>query len=444
VFNIKKTCIPVVLFLLLLSFIIPGCKEDSGTSITDPGTVVPPGTDLTGTWTTNTLAIIAGGTTATFAIKFSVYPDSQGKQIATEFYLLGASYDETLEGSAEIVDGRFNYTKDFPDRTCNGVPAHFVFKAAFRTDSTADGDWSDRNLSPPGYVFCGTASGKWQAKRTPLPAFANYLTHNTGSLQVSVFDNGNIGHLQIFSNGAGVKFNGGPDAMYSAGIIFGTAARGKVNGHIGLFGINYDLIKYADLNGFYTQAPDWDQVAEMYYSDGIADYPYGVSIEQTSYSNSGDDFMYLHYSLYPYGISGSDLYVGIFADWDVGETNFDQNSGGYDPGRNLVYQYQSGGSEDGNYYGIIALHGLSGARLTNQGQSATIRDSAFVWISTFANEAVTTTTDYRTFIGCGPLSYSSGNYTEVYFCIVAGSNLDDLLSNADAAILKYNNVLKKK
>jgi hypothetical protein len=438
------SCAKLFVFLSLLCFTFSACNEESGKNITDAGTVVPPGTDLTGVWTSNTLSITAGGNTATFAIEFSVYPDSLGKQIVTGIYLVDESSKEEVPGSVEIQDGRFSYSRDFPDITCNGIPAQLVIKGAFRTDSTADGEWSDRNFAPPGYIFCGTASGKWQAKRTFLPAFASFLTHNTGSLQVSVFDNGNIGHLQTFADGNGVKFNSGPDAMYSAGIIFGTAGRGKVNGQIGSFGINYDLKKISEFSGFYTLPPDWNQVADVYYFDAIAPDPYGVDIYQTSYSNSAEDFMFLRYRLYTYGISGSDLYVGIFADWDVGVNGFDVNLGGYDLSRNLVYQYQSGGSEDANYYGIIALDGLSGARITTHVWYETARDSAFTWITTFANESIDTTGDYRTFIGCGPLTYASGNYTEAYFCIVAGSDLSDLLSNADYAILKYNNVLKKK
>jgi hypothetical protein len=275
-------------------------------------------------------------------------------------------------------------------------------------------------------------------------SFAGYLTHNTGTLQVSVFENGNIGHLQTFSDGDGVKFNGGADAMYSAGIIFGTASRSKVCGQIGSFSVDYDLIKISGFNGFYALPPDWDQVADMYYSDRIATDPYGMDIYQTSYSNSGDDFMYLRYRFYSHNSSGSDLYTGIFADWDIGTTGFAQNLGGYDPYHNMAFQYQEGGSEDASYYGIIALNGMSGAKITDQGRYETIRDSAFTWISTFTNQIIDTTGDYRIFIGCGPFSYLSGSYTDVYFCIVAGTDLVDLLSNADAAILKYNNVLKKR
>ncbi|MCI0496199.1 DUF2961 domain-containing protein, partial [candidate division KSB1 bacterium] len=75
----------------------------------------------------------------------------------------------------------------------------------------------------------------------------NFVTHDTGNLQVSVFGNGNIGHLGGTPTGDGVKFKGSTDVLYSSGLILGTKSRRSVNGHLGSFSINEDLITMAPI-----------------------------------------------------------------------------------------------------------------------------------------------------------------------------------------------------
>jgi hypothetical protein len=139
----------------------------------------------------------------------------------------------------------------------------------------------------------------------------------------------------------------------------------------------------------------------------------------------------------------NDLFIGIFADWDVGVDGFDLNLGGIDLTRNLVYQFQAGGTEDANYYGIIALNGIAGVKLTAFNGESAIRDSAFTWISTLDPVISTSPQDYRSFIGSGPFSISYTDTATADFCVVAGSDLNGLLANTDEAIQKYTALLKK-
>ncbi|MFZ1280450.1 MAG: hypothetical protein WAR59_06425, partial [Ignavibacteriaceae bacterium] len=69
---------------------------------------------------------------------------------------------------------------------------------------------------------------------TNLSFAQSFLTHNTGTLQVCVFGNGYIGHNYDATQGTGVKFGAAPDAMFTAGLIFGNLNWG-VNGMVGSF-----------------------------------------------------------------------------------------------------------------------------------------------------------------------------------------------------------------
>ncbi|MCK4817351.1 hypothetical protein KA005_16395, partial [bacterium] len=277
-----------------------------------------------------------------------------------------------------------------------------------------------------------------ESPTVPLPT--QFLTHNTGNLEVSIFENGNIGHLYGGDIGNGVKFKESIDALFSSGFIMGTRSRGSVNGHISSFYIHDDLVNTVPISGFSSSPPYWDEVAKATFNDGGAPFPFDINVNQISYSNTGENSMIIQYRLYGNSSSLNDLFVGIFADWDIGETTFDTNLGGYDPARNLAFQYDSTGTNDPNYYGIVALNGMSGARITTEGTYESIRDYSFNWITTFLNEPITTPDDYRMWIGSGPFVLSVGDTSDVFFAIVAGTDLNDLNVNADAVIQKYNTV----
>lgn len=271
-----------------------------------------------------------------------------------------------------------------------------------------------------------------------------FLTHSTGSLDVSVFNNGNIGHLGYQDYiGNGVTYKSYMDAVYSAGLIFGTTSRGSINGQIGSFSITDDFTNLQTFSGFNAQPSDWDQVAVAKFDDSSAPMPYGLTVKQTSYSKTGENSVFIKYTFYNSAESIDNFYAGIFSDWDVGGSEcLQSNLGGYDQSRNLAYEYCSSGLIDPNYYGIVALNNMSGARVTTTGTGSTIRDSSFVWITTFFDEPLNSPGDYRMWIGSGPFTINGNDSLEVHFAVLAGDNLDHLKANADAAIQKYNGGLK--
>lgn len=249
-----------------------------------------------------------------------------------------------------------------------------------------------------------------------------YLTHNTGNLEVTMFENGNIGHLYNGNIGRGVRFKGNADALYSSGLIMGTMSRKSVNGHVGSFMINNDLVNTVHVSGFKSNS-SWNQIAEATFNDGGAPSPYSLTVNQISYSNTGENSMFIHYRLYGNQWALNDLFVGIFADWDIGGTNGSgSNLGGYDQSRNMAYEYPGGGGSDPNYYGIIALNGMSGARVTGKGEGNGIRDSSFIWISTFLNEPIIVPGEYRMWIGSGPICTFSRGYCRCIFRYCCGNH----------------------
>ena len=263
----------------------------------------------------------------------------------------------------------------------------------------------------------------------------NSLTHNTGSLEVTIIDNGYIGNDTTGTYG-GVVFNGNQNALYIAGIIFGQNGEGYGN----CYKQFVDFYNDVPITGFFP-TPYFNQYA--YHTVTIHGNPDSKTFVE-SFSNTGHDFVFLRANISNNVMNIDDLYPGIFADWDVG--NYSLNRGGYDPSRNLFYMYENGGGTDGSYYGImgISINGVPLAAITMKGIITTDvawnRMDLYNFMTSTAFAPITTDGDYRMFTCVGPISNPSGSTLVVDMAIVAGISLTDLLNNADDAISYSVNV----
>ena len=252
-----------------------------------------------------------------------------------------------------------------------------------------------------------------------------YYDHDTGNIIVSVSDDGWIGHGGGGAGGSGVIFEGNINACFTAGIVYGDPFLGVV-GMIGSFGAIQDMNNIVPFN--FNSSANFDQISTFQMSDFTF---FNMRITQTTYSNAGDDFVFIKYSiLNGSGNNYSDLYFGIFCDWDVGGNNFLLNRGEIDENRNLIYNWENGGAMDPSYYGIITFNGLDGGTSNDQVPPTRllVYDAMTVLVPPPAMEL-----DHRTIVGDGPYSLQNGETLAVGFGIVAGNNLADLQANTDIA-----------
>jgi hypothetical protein len=263
----------------------------------------------------------------------------------------------------------------------------------------------------------------------------NSLTHNTGSLEVTIIDNGYIGENSSGSYG-GVVFNGNTNALFAGGFIFGQNGEGGGNYYF----ILVDFFNVVPITGFFSD-PNFNEIT--YHTVALTGNPDSRTTVK-SLSNTGHDFVFIRGGVSNNTTTIDDLYIGIFADWDI--NNAATNRGGYDPSRNLFYMYDNGGGTDGSYYGImgIAIDGVPMASNTMLGTIPDLAgapgiDSLRIYIynnmTSTAFDTITADGDYRMFIGAGPFTIPVGSSLEVDLAIVAGTSLADLLDNADAAIV---------
>jgi len=255
--------------------------------------------------------------------------------------------------------------------------------------------------------------------------------HDTGNLTVSIYDNGWIGHDAAHSNGNGVIFEVNADACWAAGMLYGD----PILGAAGMMGYGTPILDMTNIVPFsFDSSANFNQISTFQMSDFTL---FNMRVTQTTYSNAGDDFVFIKYSfLNGSGNNYSDLYFGIFIDWDVGTALL--NRGGIDESRNLIYQWENGGSNDSNYYGIIAFNGLDGG--TTGDFIPTTRIDIYNWM-TVLTPPLAMDLDHRTIVGDGPYSLQNGETLVVGFGVVAGNNLADLQANTDIAQSVWESII---
>ena len=265
------------------------------------------------------------------------------------------------------------------------------------------------------------------------------LTHTPGDLNVGIFNDGSIGAENVSFTGPGVTWKG-QNGLFVGGLIFGTAGMGSVNGLIGSFGVNGDILNVTSdfASGFTSEPPNFDQVTEAILSDAGAPSPYGVEIIQRTYSNTGEEYVFIRYGFVnTTGATLTDFYSGIFIDWDVDAATYNTNQGGYELDRNLVYQFDTSGTP--YYYGIAVLDGLVGYKTTPSSPTPDARSGSFTWISTPDTDPIAPPGDFRSWQGVGPVNIAPGDTAWFTYAVVAGDDLDNIRQNAlEAAIKAYN------
>ncbi len=285
-------------------------------------------------------------------------------------------------------------------------------------------------IGPVGFSAVAGMATRLEPNLAPPAEELTSLTHTPGDLNVGIFNDGSIGAANNSFAGPGVTWKA-QNGIFVAGPIFGTSSTGSVNGHLGSFGINGDLTIVASnfADGFTSDA-DFDQIASAVIDDSGAPNPYGVEVHQISYSQAGDDFVFIRYGFVnKTSVTLSDFYAGAFADWDIGTAV--GNSGGYALEEDLVYNFDPAGAP--YYYGITALDGLSGMLTSTAANAAAARTEAFNNISTLDTNPIVPPGDFRTWLGSGPFLITPGDTVWVTFAVVAGDDLAGITANAGTA-----------
>lgn len=256
----------------------------------------------------------------------------------------------------------------------------------------------------------------------------NTIDHFTGNFRVTIFDNGAIG-----SDGTGIgviEYEAFYNVVYSGGIVFAHDSSVKGNNDI------------TNLDDFVTLL-SWSGFNSNSIFDQILNYKLSVLSDSSLIffinTLSKNDLPVIFIRIVIQNRSAeeiTDVFPGIILDLDINNyPNYNQNSGGYDPERNLMYMFDATlNPADTSYYGISLLNKHANSMHGKMGQWYYLTNTDvyhFLTNSDFSIQPLIE--DQAFFISDGPHDIPAGETITCDFAILAGDNLEDLQNNVGLA-----------
>jgi len=258
----------------------------------------------------------------------------------------------------------------------------------------------------------------------PPPPVPTVATHNTGVVELDVYDYGFIGADVEFA-GTGFTFNG-TNGLFVSSVLVGVDGNVVSNPYNGLS--EWAVVDEVETIAAPFPAPydDFDTGFVTSFENTDA----GLFVTERSYSRDGDPYVVVELEVQ--NTSGTDIdeaYIGLFSDFDVATTSVD-DEGDVSADENLVYVYDP--VEDAPYYGIAALG--EGVSLSGYSTTATTADDAQLFDAmTMEVDTATVAQERAAALGTGPYSIAAGTSTTVQFAYVAGADETEIIANAQAA-----------
>lgn len=253
-------------------------------------------------------------------------------------------------------------------------------------------------------------------------------THDTGSVTLGVYADGNIGVDNASFTGPGHTF-GGTNGLFSGNFMAGTTISGVL---VGEPYRDEDWVQESPLaplsTPFDSPYEAFEQGFEAIFNDGGL---LGLRVVQRSYSSSAapyEDVVVLEYQVTnTTNATIGDAYFGLFFDYDIG--NAGANSATYDAATSSVRVFEPGTSAP--VFGT-ALLSSSPSGYGNVNLASGSFDQRALTLMSSTNEDFGGPTDINYTLGAGPFELAAGESRTVTFAAVAGANESDFLTNAAA------------
>jgi serine protease len=376
--------------------------------------------------------VINAGETVDVTVSFINYLASTSN---VSFTLTDNDNNITINNaSGNVSTFNTNETHDvtFQFAVASGVPDGYILRLYL---DISDGSYTDRDffqliVNPPQFV-----------------------THNTGPLQTAITTQGNIGWIdfQGQSGGVGFVFNG-IDYLFEGGLMIGTGQNTVSDCIRGSDGQTQDDDFEPANNEFLSLTSPGSFTTEegsILLVDSLATNPLGVRVLQKSYADTTtgkNGFVIFSYRVSnPTASPLSNVYVGLFFDWDIFVSGGVNNSTRFDQSRKMGYVQNSVSSA--NKYAAARLltstANISYRSINNQTELFDADGFSNLEKWNFLSGGIQTQSldnmDISMLIGEGPFNIPAGGFVTVAFALAGGNSLAELEANADAAQNLWNN-----
>ena len=268
------------------------------------------------------------------------------------------------------------------------------------------------------------------------------VTHNTGTIRVSLTTEGNIGWIGFADESPGVGFvYNGTNLLFEGGLLVGISKNkvsDSVRGENGALERDFQLPLGAQLVLGPGQIANEEGAVVLI--DDLAASPIGLSIRQESYADNNpdfDDFVIFKYTIT--NRSGGplwNLYAGLFFDWDLSQ-NGQTDYGRFDSARRMGVVQNSASvpsllaatrmlTDNGN----LSYHTIHNPDEIYDGFTS---DEKWRFLSGGIQTQTVGNTDVSTIMAAGPFAMQPDQSIEVAFAVIGANILEDLDSHADSA-----------
>ena len=285
----------------------------------------------------------------------------------------------------------------------------------------------------------------------------DYINIEVNDVSTTATSKGKIGYNQdAQAQGLGFKYNN-TELLYEAGLMIGSDTT-KVSDCVrGLNTSNSDF-DFGTINRIALQIPsinsDFDTKAKL--NDNLAFNPLNITVDQNTFAWTAlpnNQFVIWEYMITNTHLTDTikNMYAGVFADWDIDGGTYAQNRSAYDAGTKMGYSFYTatGGKYAGiklltntappNFYAVDHVSGGNGGLDFANGVDT---KDKYLSLSTqrLAAGVAGNGTDVINVMSSGPLRLDPGQAVKVAFALIGGDSLQNLITGANQAQIKYDGI----
>jgi subtilisin family serine protease len=276
----------------------------------------------------------------------------------------------------------------------------------------------------------------------------NYGTQSGNDISLTISGTGNLGFIDYPNNlqGSGFHFGEGPNYLFEGALMLATSGTKIVDVARDSTGTQ-EKIGFQSIQPFKISIPGTrsDIQGLAVFNDSIAAEKLGVTVTLQSYSfidPADQNYTILRYTIKNNsGAAISNLYAGLYFDWDMDENTGINDLTAYDNTGNFGYVHHLNLNPDTTIgIGLLSSNNYNFYAIDNSSFGYTDQEK---WTSLSSGLANTSAgpTDIANVTSSGPYNIQAGGTIDVAFAIAADVNLQNLRTAFANARTKYNVIL---
>ena len=276
----------------------------------------------------------------------------------------------------------------------------------------------------------------------------NYATQVGNDISLTITSAGNLGFNDYSDNqqGTGFHYGGGPNYMFEGSLMLANSSY-RVVDQVRDSTQREEKVSFLNVQPFKISIPGSisDIQGLTVFNDNIATNKLGVNVKLRSYSfidPADKNYIILQYTIInTTGATISNLYAGLFFDWDMVDGSGANDLTAYDNTGNFGYVHHQGSNPDTTIgIGLLSANNYGFYAILNSTFGYTDQEK---W--TALSSGLTNTSggpaDIANVTSSGPYSIPAGSYINVAFAIAADISLPNLRTAFANARAKYNVIL---